>query len=115
MRHPVDILTRRSGDTIKRNPTSEFTVHFLKHNRPSKKPLYTVAVWERNHLRAICHVAPVESVLTALRHEMENSGESVLEPRETPRMWRRVLAGSRMVLLKLASILLGAPSLNPRG
>jgi hypothetical protein len=93
----------------------EFAVHFLKHRAGGRRAnRYTVAVWEQQQLRAICHVAPIDRALAALRREMESAGERTLEKAEDEsRTWRMFLTRSKVLVLKLASILLGGSSLRP--
>src|SRR5579883_2524888 len=62
------------GGTIAPNPrvSTEFVVHFVKHQKKNGS-LFTIGVWEKQQLRAICHVAPLDSALTAVRCEMEHA------------------------------------------
>jgi hypothetical protein len=101
---------------MKHSGNKEFAVHFLKHPAGGRRTdRYTVAVWERQQLRAICHVAPIDRALAALRREMESAGEPILEKAEDEsRSWRMFLKRSKVLVLKLASILLGGSAVSPK-
>jgi hypothetical protein len=50
----------------------EFQLHVLKHMREQRPPVYTIAIWGHECLRAICHVTLLADALQALGRELEN-------------------------------------------
>jgi hypothetical protein len=50
----------------------EFQLHVLKHLREQRPPVYTIAIWEQECLRALCHVMPLADALQVLGGELEN-------------------------------------------
>lgn len=52
----------------------ELQLHVLKHIRENRPPAYTIAIWESECLRAICHVMPLADALQVLGREFENCG-----------------------------------------
>src|SRR5205807_2627596 len=51
---------------------SELQLHVLKHLREQRPPVYTIAVWGPECLRAICHVMPLADALQALGRVLES-------------------------------------------
>jgi len=114
MKSQLEMSSYPNTGMVERKPRMEFSIHFLKHKRIGRRALYTVGIWESNQLRAICHVAPIDSAVAALRREMEKAGEPALEAVEqTPAKWKLALLKSKILLLKIASVLLGTPSSYP--
>lgn len=59
----------------------EFQLHVLKHMREQRPPVYTIAIWEPECLRALCHVMPLADALQALGRELENHSAFTCCPR----------------------------------
>jgi hypothetical protein len=63
-----------SGNNAHTPFNPEFQLHVLKHIRENRPPAYTIAVWEPECLRALCHVMPLADALQVLGRELENYG-----------------------------------------
>jgi hypothetical protein len=61
---------------------TEFSLHVFKRRTDGQRgDRFTIGVWEGIGLRAICHDACLTSALVALRHEIEDAGQPLEEPR----------------------------------
>ena len=50
----------------------ELQLYVLKHMREQRPTVYTIAIWEPECLRALCHVMPLADALQVLGRELES-------------------------------------------
>jgi hypothetical protein len=61
------------------NGKAEFGLHVFKRRASGQKgDRYTIGVWQGMCQRAICHDAPIDIALAAVRNEMEKAGQSAV-------------------------------------
>lgn len=57
-------------------PHSEFDLHVLKRPANGSRPdQYTIGVWDGQQIRSLCHIAPIEVAVQALRQALEAAGQ----------------------------------------
>jgi hypothetical protein len=57
-------------------PHSEFDLHVWKRPANGGRPdQYTIGVWDGQQIRSLCHIAPIEVALQALRQALETAGQ----------------------------------------
>jgi hypothetical protein len=59
------------------NSTREFNCRIVEHRREGEPSRFTIGVWHKTELRAICHTSSVSAALLALSSEMESVPRSV--------------------------------------
>jgi hypothetical protein len=57
-------------------PHSEFDLHVWKKPGAGSRPdQYTIGVWDGQQIRSLCHIAPIEVAVQALRQALEAAGQ----------------------------------------
>jgi hypothetical protein len=59
-------------------PHSEFDLHVWKRPAAGNRPdQYTIGIWDGQQIRSLCHIAPIEIAVQALRQALETAGQPV--------------------------------------